>query len=344
MKALLITLFLLGVAAVAWFYLGDAQTPPKTKAPVVAVQPAAKQPAMASSAVEGDTPNAAAPPSRPDVTANVNLETYMPTEVQTYVNMPIVNNLPPVQGIADFSEQVSMKPMLTSDIKVLKYRTETSNVVAYVVKGSIVKTNQSSPVTTGYKRMEFAKGEKPDEISYTEVFGVNGVPNAKENRVSRNMNVDGRYVRDPKNHIKEFYQELDPKFPPHQVHMGEAWSQRIAVNPELNPGGQVIANLKVEATYLKDQKRMARIRRQYSFYTYRPALTNASASQEKEKEGKEVMYYKVDELYDFVIADGYYDRKSTTHRQYFKTHGFAATRAEGMVLESRTVETLVGIE
>ena len=178
-------------------------------------------------------------------------------------------------------------------------------------------------------------------------------PPFKLPKAARVMQMDGRYT-DKANDVKRHYMEIDPKFPEQSFSKGTKWEQRIAVDPKLNPGGEIKAQFEIAATFVKNRNRYVRVHRNSMFKTYRPSgtITNVKTSGDSkeftlEEAGRPegfVVNHRVDELFDLNLDTGVIEDKSTVHRTFFDGHGYKlsskANSVRGIITEAKGREIL----
>jgi hypothetical protein len=262
------------------------------------------------------------------------------SDADTYVHYPLANDLDDVsQWETPFKERISLQPLLTSQVNVARYKTEITSRTIHTADG-LVDPNTFVNTIEGYKRLESFDRSSPDQIKYHEILGLTGHPELKEMDNVRINSVDGRYLDEPGS-IAIRPGELDPLYPETAVAKGDSWKQKLAVDPELNPNGQVEARVSVESTYTKEAHRYARIRRDMSFVARQPDVQNAG---EADKDGSRVMSIRVNEVYDMDLDTGIHQSKSTFTRMYFKSQGSLDGHVVGSIVDIVAKETLVSSE
>ena len=260
----------------------------------------------------------------------------MPLAAQTAFQLPIINDLPDVSNLEQtFEAKASLQPLREKKIKTVEYEFETVTSQQLVTaEGKVMIQDVPSMTQHGRKSVEYDyPNEGETNIHLTEQISLNGQDTSTMTN-KRTRLVDGRYVDEPKNFIKEHFRELDGELPSSTVKKNATWTQRIAVDPELNSGGEIQSMWKVESTFVRNGDRFARIRHSYDFITFRPP-------QPQEKGDKFLMPMRIDELEDFNLRTGVVEEKSTVQRTYFKTHGLPNLPVAGVIVETKGHEQMV---
>ncbi len=285
------------------------------------------------------------------------------------MDAPIINLLPDISNFEkDFETAISFAPLLNQNISVLTYNCEVRATTRLVQNGQVnsIGLNSDDPVSDidlqhAIKELAFdANNINTGEIRHYESItplAANGEPLKlpfELPKAARVMQLDGRYTDKPNNAPKKHYIEIDPKFPKLSFSKGTKWEQRIAVNPKLNPGGEIKAQFEVVATFVKNQNRYVRIHRNSMFKTYRSPGTIANVKmsgdskeftlEEAERPEGFVVNHRVDELFDLNLDTGVIEDKSTVHRTFFDGHGFKlsskASSVDGIITEAKGREIL----
>jgi len=272
------------------------------------------------------------------------LATAFSSDLETALHAPIDNNLPAIAGTeVDASVVLSYEPLMRTQPERFTYRVTVKSLNQFFKDGAVVATpggerTQTSEFT---REMSFQSFGDDGVIRYLERLipdeGETTAFGFQAEGAQRMMQVDGRFIEPAANDFKKTYREAGPLFPVGRpVASGDRWEQAISVDPRLNPGGQIAAELGLETVYEADGERIARFRRHQRFRSYRP---DPSAAPDAEPSEHDIFTYIIDEVWDIVPARGTVLRKSTLMRLVFEN--FDHPMMDGLLVEYRTREHLV---
>ncbi len=274
--------------------------------------------------------------------------------VSKALKKPLVNSLADRPGQETvLTVHLSFSPLLKRKFSRLMYQADTTTLTQFI------NNDQLAPIDTGpglqigrpaKKELIFKTDENyQDRVTFTErvtpapADGDPKPPQPMENE--RILAADGRYLEKPTNQLKKYFHDIDPELPPGEVHNGSHWTQQMAADPRLNPGGQILAEVEMTDAFEDGDAKFARIHRNYQFKSYRPNDARIGESNSTGDDQQFIILLRVDELWDLNVETGVIQDESIVQQFYYDHFGGKeAGPGAGMLITLKGHDKLVTMD